>query len=398
MRAKGKTKFLSFLPEFVSGNLWAIYTSLQDEESRVLFRDGLDHFFDPSSSGVENGCKHAIEFEMRRPDPEIQRCHPLYRDEKYLPISAVLKRNLLKDRKAILVDCHTPYTYGVSYPLLKALGIEIDYFCDKNPDDVFGSVGFRRVLGIPIISWDDLLDNPDYARACIFLLDPYFFQKTFQEVNDTKIQDGQILISTPSFENQYYGTEILRSLEDECMVDCGLDNIAAFDHFAEFAPDFKKYWGFEANPDTAKVITRQIAGRGYKNVEIINKGVWSSEKTLNFYQDSVTSSSRINGAVDIPSGGKEMIEIDVTTIDSVIGNEKVTLIKMDIEGSELAALYGAMNTIKNNKPRLAISVYHNSRDIIDILVYLKNLVPKYKFYIRQHYYNCHWERVLYAVL
>jgi len=79
-----------------------------------------------------------------------------------------------------------------------------------------------------------------------------------------------------------------------------------------------------------------------------------------------------------------------------VSDEPVTYIKMDIEGAELNALKGAANTIKKNKPRLAICVYHKPEDILEIPVFLSELVPSYQFYLRHHsqYYI---ETVLYAV-
>ena len=82
-------------------------------------------------------------------------------------------------------------------------------------------------------------------------------------------------------------------------------------------------------------------------------------------------------------------------IDSVVGDDNVTFIKMDVEGSELKALEGAKNTIIRKHPRLAICIYHKAMDVIEIPSYILSLVPEYKFYIR--HYNSHmWETVLYA--
>lgn len=77
--------------------------------------------------------------------------------------------------------------------------------------------------------------------------------------------------------------------------------------------------------------------------------------------------------------------------------QKVTFIKMDVEGAELEALKGAEATIKRDKPRCAICVYHKPEDIDTITEYLHKLVPEYKFYMR-HYSLCDYETVLYAVL
>ena len=72
---------------------------------------------------------------------------------------------------------------------------------------------------------------------------------------------------------------------------------------------------------------------------------------------------------------------------------------MDIEGSEVPALKGCENTIKNNLPKLAICTYHKKDDLIEIYNYLKNFETpnkKYKFFLRQHSY-AGIETVLYAI-
>lgn len=83
------------------------------------------------------------------------------------------------------------------------------------------------------------------------------------------------------------------------------------------------------------------------------------------------------------------------SIDSFLKNENITFIKMDIEGSELNALKGAEETIRKNKPKLAVCIYHRPEDITDIQDYLMELVPEYQFGIR-HYTDHAFETVLYA--
>ena len=59
----------------------------------------------------------------------------------------------------------------------------------------------------------------------------------------------------------------------------------------------------------------------------------------------------------------------------------VDFIKMNIAGDELEALKGAENTIRNYKPKLAISSYHRNLDFYTIPKFINDLDLGYKFYI-----------------
>lgn len=87
--------------------------------------------------------------------------------------------------------------------------------------------------------------------------------------------------------------------------------------------------------------------------------------------------------------------VNTIKLDSIVGSDNVTFIKLDVEGAEKEALIGAEQCIKNNKPKLAISVYHNPDDFLEITDYLSNLVPDYKFVLRHYHSDC-IETILYA--
>ena len=70
---------------------------------------------------------------------------------------------------------------------------------------------------------------------------------------------------------------------------------------------------------------------------------------------------------------------------------------MDIEGAELEALRGAKETIRKDRPRMAICIYHKPEDLYEIPGYLLSLVPEYRFKVRQ-YTSMSWETVLYAAV
>ncbi|ADN35540.1 methyltransferase FkbM family [Methanolacinia petrolearia DSM 11571] len=78
-------------------------------------------------------------------------------------------------------------------------------------------------------------------------------------------------------------------------------------------------------------------------------------------------------------------EVEVSTIDQEISqlNLNIGLIKMDIEGFEMNALKGGINTIKEQKPILLVCIYHNPKDFFEIKPYLESLKIGYKFMIRK---------------
>ena len=78
-------------------------------------------------------------------------------------------------------------------------------------------------------------------------------------------------------------------------------------------------------------------------------------------------------------------------------NKAVSYIKMDVEGAEKEAIDGAKITLKNQKPKLNIALYHRSSDIYEIPLQIAQINPDYKFHIRRHPYIPCWDMNLYCV-
>ena len=62
-------------------------------------------------------------------------------------------------------------------------------------------------------------------------------------------------------------------------------------------------------------------------------------------------------------------------IDTLLEDERVTYIKMDVEGAEMEALKGGKEQIKRNKPKLFIAAYHHDADIFLLPLFMWQLVP-----------------------
>lgn len=189
--------------------------------------------------------------------------------------------------------------------------------------------------------------------------------------------------------NQYFNELTFEmNSSDEIYVDCGAFNGDTIVKYSAFTNgEYKKIYAFEPDKFNLEILKKNA--EGFDNIELINMGTWREETTLNFDSDGSGSCvSELGNSV-----------IQVTTIDSIVKDEKVTFIKMDVEGCELESLHGAENTIRKNYPKLAICCYHKTNDIIDLYSYIKSFNRddiQYNFYLRHHSSGAS-ETVLYAI-
>lgn len=81
-----------------------------------------------------------------------------------------------------------------------------------------------------------------------------------------------------------------------------------------------------------------------------------------------------------------------TAIDRVYENENISLINMDIEGGEIAALESGKELIIRNRPILAICAYHKVDDLITIPDFVQKNLKDYVFALRKYPSPC-WEYI-----
>jgi len=192
----------------------------------------------------------------------------------------------------------------------------------------------------------------------------------------------------------YFSLPQVKSLSDMCgskevFIDCGAYDGRTIKDFVEFCGDkYNKIYSFEPIPRLYEKTMQNIKKAGIQRVELIQKGVWSRKAVLNFADIGMGSLIHARGA----------IPVEVVAIDEVVPkDEEVTFIKMDVEGAEFEALKGAENTIRRCKPKLAICIYHEPSDVIEIPALIMSFFSGYKLYIRQHNARMLTEIVLYAL-
>lgn len=193
-----------------------------------------------------------------------------------------------------------------------------------------------------------------------------------------------------SFGTQYFKNNFFHYYDNECFLDCGAfdgDTIFRFKRLMKkHAKENYKIVAFEPDHNNAVKLKNT-----FPDVTCIEKGVWKEDCVLKFKADSTMASTVVE------DDSENVSSVFVTAIDLCDECKNASFIKMDIEGSEYEALLGAENTIKKNKPKLAICIYHSNEDMLRLIKLIHEFVPEYKLYVRQHT-NALCETVLYACI
>lgn len=263
--------------------------------------------------------------------------------------------------------------------------ISIKCLWDKNKDkQTSGFMGLpvKEPLAEPITNEIIIIGAGKYSDAIYDYL-------ISNNIPEEKIIVPRWLIHHLDEENTYFEDGIVEFVDDEVFIDGGSFNFGSSKFLLEKARDkVKKIYAFEPEEEKWDEIIAEIEKSGFTNAKLIKAGLWSKKDTLKF-----NAGNQGGSAISLDGN----VSVDVEALDSMDIPEKITFIKMDIEGAELEALKGARNIIKRDKPKLAVCVYHKPEDIIDIPLYVKSLVPEYQLYIR-HYSDYESESVMYAVI
>ena len=345
--------------ESILSRLTNIMNKLEDEESRIIFEARITYLF------------------TRNEDDYYDIIEKIRKKSYCYEIEDFMKDN--KDCKGIII--HGAGNEGVrTKRLLECCGISPNLFCDDN------CVG-EKIEGLDVISEEQLIKN--YSEWVIILATRDVVVDKYSQLLRSGFPRRRILF--PMYYHlvgsngvQYF--DVFSPQENEVFVDAGSYNGDTVREFLKWTQGkYSKIYTFEANEEMFNSINNYIEREKIENIEFVPKATWNKCEDISFIKDS--SASRV---------GNDGISVPAIDIDNVVKDDKVTFIKMDVEGSELKSIEGAANTIRKNRPRLAISVYHRPEDVIGIAEYILKLNPDYKLLLRQYNSNF-WETILYAI-
>lgn len=338
------------------------------------------------------------------------------------------------------------------YHQLTAQGVCVKGFLDRNPN--------IRLIGIPVpVYLPDAPELSEIRRSCIVVLSGYFnlsvcneikarlhelgfchvyalHEVNFEQLNGRTIQRDLLCYKTiyvldaerqkiehafnkladdisrdlfiallkanltmdftrlptpQDISRQYLGLDIPERIDFSRFVDCGGYDGDSFRQITSQGHHIKTLVAFEPQADLLARYAASLKTSPNPPDEafLYPCGVYAQ-----------TTQLRFAGNPDAPASGRLSSDgdavIQCVRLDEVLHGTAPTLIKMDIEGAEIAALQGAESIIRQHGPDLAICVYHRFADLWEIPNLIHSMREDYYYYLR-NYNFLGLETVLYAL-
>ena len=174
---------------------------------------------------------------------------------------------------------------------------------------------------------------------------------SYRNLNFYFTESGSDTVVKTIKSGHFYEQEMLQYLEKfdflgSVIVDVGAHIGNHSIYLASFT-NCDKVFAFEPNKKTYSILVKNI-----KDNKLGNK-----IKTFNVALGDKPGKVSIREALGGKLGSSQVVEgdeIEVKTLDSLLKDDKVSLIKIDVEGYEAHVLIGAQDTLKNHSPYLVI--------------------------------------------
>jgi FkbM family methyltransferase len=266
-----------------------------------------------------------------------------------------------------------------------------------NPDhevppviDILQTAGFRNVL--TMVDYVNSVDDPEYR----YWLGPASTYRTKSQEIDTvySLMSDELSRSwldatlrlrllgdykglpAPSREDIYAPTDLPRWPSPLRLMDCGAFDGDSIANLMRLGYEFDGLIAFEPDPANYSALAERCADL---NAILLPCAVSSHARRVSF-SSGEGKSSRINEQFGADT-------VQCVGIDQAFPDFGPTLIKLEVEGEELAVLEGSIKTLRKHRPALAIGVYHLPEHLWQIPLFIQSLDLRYKMFLRGHAHN-----------
>jgi FkbM family methyltransferase len=188
--------------------------------------------------------------------------------------------------------------------------------------------------------------------------------------------------------DQYFPAGFWRLDGHEVFVDVGAcEGDTLVDFLRRTHGHFDRYFAVEPDPRNLLGLRRLVEGLADPRMVVAPCAAGERSEVLSFVEGRGGESHM---------GTEGAVRVEVVPLDKLLAGERVTTIKVDVEGFERQTLKGARQIIGGLGPKLALSVYHLLPDLWEIPEAVAACRSDYRYYLRHHTAEI-YDTVLYCV-
>ena len=184
---------------------------------------------------------------------------------------------------------------------------------------------------------------------------------------------------------------IMPKEEIRTVIDVGAYNGDTLREMKRYLPHLSHAIALEPDKRTFKRLMKYAESESDLSIDAYNAAAWNE----NAEGELFSSGNRNSTAVATASYEHKTDGVSLLCIDSLALSPDY--IKYDVEGAEMLALEGSRETITRHAPTLLVSLYHRSRDIFELVLYMKEKHPDYNLYLKRLRCLPAWELDLIAL-
>lgn len=164
----------------------------------------------------------------------------------------------------------------------------------------------------------------------------------------------------------------LAYIQDTVCIDAGAYQGDSTLVFLQYKPCL--VWAFEPSPPNQKLFRATMRDNQVpaSSVKLMPQGLSDKHGTICFDAKAASGCTL---------DGKGSSKAELVPLDSLTPPTRIGLLKADLEGMGMTMLRGAVQTIQRDKPVLALSIYHNSDELLNTYSFVRNLGIPYKYKI-----------------
>ena len=239
------------------------------------------------------------------------------------------------------------------------------------------------VCGDSLFDFDFAQKHSEQLRSVYELLSDEPSKKVFENIVRFKLSGEMRYLR--QIENSDGLFSPVLPLRNESFVDLGAYRGDTIEEFLSLSNEYAFICGVEPNIKTYNKLYR--AFEDYPKMRLVHAAISDIDGTV-----SLASDGR---GTTVSGSGKTVSAISLDTLLTDVDN--VSLIKMDVEGHEHAAICGGKDLILKHKPKMIVAGYHRSEDLFDLPLLVHSIRQDYRILLRHSVHNLAWDTNFYFI-